>query len=1033
MANSYAALTGMEAPIADHMFEDVADDPNADDIARISPNGLEITKGTSDTTYSPDAPVVRGHMALFLTRLYTSVTGSDAPAGDTPFTDIGDRPAEEQAAIGSLHALGVTTGTSDTTYSPHDNVTREQMASFVARMYRAIDSLAAAPGAPSGVEVAISGDAGDALDVSWTASEDSDVTGYVVQWKSGGDDYSAANQSSTDGTSASFDGLTQGDTYTFRVAAVSDAGQGDWSDEASGNPAVAPGLVGDLASTPGNGTLALSWTVPADDGGSEITGYVVSWRTGRQAMADTADVAGDATGYTITGLDNTKNYSVTVAASNAAGTGDPAAVPGGDGGAAVTPVPTKSTAPQNLTVTPVGAGEALNVSWTAPADDGGTVLIDYSIQSRCGDATAWDPATPTAVANVPTSQVQATQLTNLTNGDACEVRVRANSFDDVDGDGAQGGADTLNSPWAEASGTPVTLPGTPGNLAVNRAHQSLQVTWTAPADIGDQPGNGGSDITGYKITWSAGIPAEATVPAEPTSYIITGLNNSYQYRISVTAITAVGESNTAISIPATATAPTSDATQPRAVPAAPTNVRASLAPLALPNGDPNPVAGSSLVVTWSAPPANGTEAVGGYVVERRTSAIPDNPATQADETATAGDWAAVTLTDDDIAKRTVVATGLNAGTSYDFQVQATNDPNPDDSDTTQVGGLWSAPASGTPSTLPGAVSVSATTGNDAINGGHNSLTVTWIAPDSNGGNAVTSYTVKYAPQTGNAPFRTTTVQAPLTRVTLTGLSNGVTYLVQIRAVNARGAGPVLDDQSATDPDDAGITGIPTPRPAAPTSVTAVPKSPVPGVYTGDGSRTTVSWNAVTQTNAQGPVASYQVQINSDGTWTAATAHGADGTQLDSIPATLTSVDIVTDAGTDYQVRVRAVTTIPTNGSWGYITGTVTAAGAPAAVENVEVDEPADRAVSSTVTVTWDSVPEAQSATSTITGYVVSWHNPSQPSTGNRGSVMINGNTVGTYSIVGLSPGSYSVTVQAVNHVGVGAAGDGVTATVSAPS
>ena len=1030
MANAYEALTGEEAPIADHAFTDIADDPNADDIARISPNGLAITTGTTDTTYSPDDPVIRAHMALFLTRLYERVAGSEAPAADTEFTDIAERNAEQQAAIGQLLGLGVTTGTTPTTYSPSNNVTREQMASFVARMYRALDALpdpTEAPGAPTGVEVAISGDDGDALDVSWTAPEESgtsDVTGYVVQWKSGDDDYSADNQSSADDTSASVGDLTQGDTYTFRVAAVSDDGQGDWSDEASGNPAVAPGLVGALKSVPGNSTLALSWTAPEDDGGSEITGYLVSWRTGRQPSADTADVAGDATGYTITGLDNTKNYSVWVQAINAAGTGDSASVPGGDSSVAVTPVPTKSTAPQNLSVTSGTDGATLNVAWTAAADDGGTVLIDYSIQSRCGDATAWDPATPTPVPNVPTRQVQATQLTGLTAGDACEVRVRANSYDDKDDSENQQDATepTLNSPWAEASGTPVTLPGTPGDLAVNRAHQSLQVTWSAPADVGDQPGDGGSDITGYKITWSAGIPAEATVPAEPTSYIITGLNNSYQYRISVKAITAVGESNTAISIPAAADDPTTDATQPRAVPAAPTNVRASLAPLTA-NNQPNPVAGTSLVVTWSAPPANGTEAVEGYVVRQRTSAIPDNPATPADDPTAAGEWAPVTITPDDIAKRTVVATGLIAGTSYDFQVQATNDPDGDGPNTDQIGGLWSAPASGTPSALPGAVTVAAS---DII-GGHQSLTITWGAPADDGGNDVTSYIVKYAPQMGNSPFRTTTVQAPLTRVTLTGLGNGVDTLVQIQAVNARGAGPVLDQLSQTDADNQGVVGTPTPRAAAPTSVTAAPKAD------GDGTRITVSWNAVTRINAQGPVASYVVETNSDGTWIAAVAHGADGAELTTIPATLTSVDIVSVDETKYQVRVRVHSTLSVEGSWGYITGTVTAAGTPDAPDNVAVDDAAERAVASTVTVTWDSIAEAQSATSEITGYVVSWHNPDNLVGGDRGSVRINGNTVGTYSIVGLSPGTYSVTVASVNHVGDGDPSTAVSAVVPRPS
>ena len=62
---------------------------------------------------------------------------------------------------------------------------------------------------------------------------------------------------------------------------------------------------------------------------------------------------------------------------------------------------------------------------------------------------------------------------------------------------------TLNSPWAEGSGTPVTIPAAPTGVAVVTAHQSLQVTWNAPADR--DGGDGGSDITGYKVMWNAGV------------------------------------------------------------------------------------------------------------------------------------------------------------------------------------------------------------------------------------------------------------------------------------------------------------------------------------------------------------------------------------------------------------------------------------------------------------------------------------------------------------------------------------------------
>ena len=1108
MARTYAIVTGEEAEVADHAFTDVsADDPNADDIARIA--GLGITNGVNPegTLYDPDGTVIRGHMALFLTRLYTAAAGEDAPAADTEFTDIAERSDEQQAAIGQIFGLGVTTGTTPTTYSPSANVTREQMGSFVARMYRALvaeladqaaedaeaerlaalvpagaptgvtlassddgtelavswtapedsggsditgyvvqwksgeddysednqsdvteteasigdltsgveytvsvmavnnggnsesseeatatTSTVAAAGVPTGVEVAISGEDGDALDVSWTAPEDSgthDVTGYVVQWKSGDDDYSDDNQVFTSDTSANLDDLTQGDTYTFHVAAVSDAGTGDWSEEASGNPAVAPGLVGELKSVPGNSTLTLTWTAPADDGGSEVTGYVVSWRTGRQASADTAEVTG--TEYTITGLRNTVNYSVWVAAMNAAGTGDTALVPAGTGSVSVSPTPTAASAPQNFTATPMPT--LLILSWTGPANDGGTVLLNYTREHRCGDTTEW--GTPMDVAHVATSQIQGTQITGLDNGEACEVRIRANSYNDANDNDTQDGTATdeenpertLNSPWAEASGTPVTIPGAPASVSVQPAHQSLQVTWTAPAS------DGGSDITGYKVEWSAGVPSEATV-GDVTSYTISGLSNSYLYTVNVTSITAAGES-------ADSTA-ASDPVQPRAVPAAPSSVTVSTAPVLLQNGDPNTAAGTTLVVTWGASPSNGTNAVEGYVVQRRDSAIPDNPATEDDDPTAPTEWVNTGVGTIDVAKRTVTITGLDNGKSYDVQVQANNDHD-DDTDTAAVGGPW-AMDSGTPAALPAAIATVTT------NAGYTSLDVGWTPPASNGDD-ITHYLVRYAQNvTMNEPFSSDRrVNAPLTRIRLTGLAVGVPYAIQIQAVNGIGTGPNAET------DFTAATGL---HPEAPSSVTAVP------LKDGDGTMLTVTWTTVTRTNGSGPVTSYTVE-------TLAVDPVGDG-EWNSTPvpdSTDKTADVTVADGTTYLVRVKANS--GTTGIPGYAAAPVKAAGVPEAPGGVAAT--IDQAVSTTVNVVWDSVPEAESADSDITGYVVSWHDTGDLVSGNRGSVSITGNTNGAYAITGLAPGAYSVSVTATNHVGNSSGGTPATVTVDPPS
>jgi hypothetical protein len=99
---------------------------------------LGVTTGTSSTTYSPKDNVTREQMAAFLSRLYTVLNGSAAPVVATPFTDV-SATSFAKDAIGRIFGLGITTGTSSTTYSPADNVTREQMAAFLSRLYAELE------------------------------------------------------------------------------------------------------------------------------------------------------------------------------------------------------------------------------------------------------------------------------------------------------------------------------------------------------------------------------------------------------------------------------------------------------------------------------------------------------------------------------------------------------------------------------------------------------------------------------------------------------------------------------------------------------------------------------------------------------------------------------------------------------------------------------------------------------------------------------------------------------------------------------
>lgn len=94
---------------------------------------IGITKGTGPGTYDPYGAVPRWQMALFLTRMVAAAGVSLPDGAGQGFDDILGTTGEAQLAINQLAQLGITFGTSPTTFSPDDTVTREQMASFVGR------------------------------------------------------------------------------------------------------------------------------------------------------------------------------------------------------------------------------------------------------------------------------------------------------------------------------------------------------------------------------------------------------------------------------------------------------------------------------------------------------------------------------------------------------------------------------------------------------------------------------------------------------------------------------------------------------------------------------------------------------------------------------------------------------------------------------------------------------------------------------------------------------------------------------------
>jgi hypothetical protein len=119
-------------------------------------------------------------------------------------------------------------------------------------------------------------------------------------------------------------GLTNGEKYTFKVAAVNKVGTGIWSLVTSPIIIGSPLAPTNASATAGAGYAKVSWTAPASDNGSAITGYRITPFIG--TAAQTSSYFGPTVvTRTIWGLTAGKTYTFKVAAINGWGTSVPSA------------------------------------------------------------------------------------------------------------------------------------------------------------------------------------------------------------------------------------------------------------------------------------------------------------------------------------------------------------------------------------------------------------------------------------------------------------------------------------------------------------------------------------------------------------------------------------------------------------------------------------------------------------------------------------------------------------------------------------
>ena len=618
------------------------------------------TAGNAQASVTFTPPASNGGSAI------TGYTVTSSPGG---FTGTG--------AGSPIVVTGLTNGTAYTFTVTATNAIGTGPASGVSNSV----TPATVPGAPT-IGTATAGNAQATVTFTPPASNGgSAITGYTVTSNPGGFTGTGA------GSPIVVTGLTNGTAYTFTVTATNAVGTGPASGVSNSvTPIGPPGAPTIGTATAGNSQASVTFTPPASNGGSAITGYTVTSSPG----GFTGTGAGSP--IVVTGLTNGTAYTFTVTATNAVGTG-PASAPSNS----VTPA-TIPGAPTIGTATP-GNTQA-TVTFTPPASNGGSAITSYTVTSSPGGFTGTGAGSPIVV-------------TGLTNGTAYTFTVTATNA-----------VGTGPASAASNSVTPATVPGAPTIGTATAGNAQATVTFTPPAS------NGGSAITGYTVTSS---PGGFTATGAGSPIVVTGLTNGTAYTFTVTATNAIGTGP--------ASAPSNSVT-PVTIPDAPTIGTAT-------------AGNAQASVTFTPPASNGGSAITSYTV-----------------TSSPGGFTATG------AGSPIVVTGLTNGTAYTFTVTATN----------AVGtGPASAPSnSATPATIPAAPTIGTATA------GNTQATVTFTPPASNGGSAITGYTVTSNP----GGFTATGAGSP---IVVTGLTNGTAYTFTVTATNAVGTGPASAASNSVTP------------------------------------------------------------------------------------------------------------------------------------------------------------------------------------------------------------------------------------------
>ena len=259
------------------------------------------------------------------------------------------------------------------------------------------------------------------IDLSWTRPSNDGgaaVTGYRIEASSNGGRTWTELLDNTNSTATAFShtDLTPATTMHYRVYAINRVGRGPASNVASATTdATVPASPTNLAAVAsGTSQIDLTWRAPGFDGGAPVTGYRIQVaENGNGPWSDlVTDTRSTVTEHSHTGLSPGTTRYYRVAGINRVGRGSESGIANATTDATVPDPPTGLTATTTEPTT-------IELTWTAPRDDGGSPVSGYRIEVRVDSVTWTDLVRSTGVTATAYSH------TGLSPGSTRDYRVSA--------------------------------------------------------------------------------------------------------------------------------------------------------------------------------------------------------------------------------------------------------------------------------------------------------------------------------------------------------------------------------------------------------------------------------------------------------------------------------------------------------------------------------------------------------------------------------------------------------------------------------